>query len=77
VLDELGQCEHETKVAFQLEAAAISHFAKLVAYSAYAHFGDPTGGIGTPETQNNTGTSRKRWRLGSRGQQNLAVTDSF
>ena len=77
MLEELGQCEHETKVAFQLEAAAISHFAKLVAYSASAHYGDPVGGIGTPETQYNTGTLRKDWRLGSRMQQNLAVTDSF
>ena len=77
MLDELGQCEHETKVAFQLEAAAISHFAKLVAYSTSAHYGDPAGGIRTPETQNNTGTPRKGWRLGSRGRQNMAVTDSF
>ncbi len=27
--------------------------------------------------QNNTGTQRRQWRLGSQGQQNLAVTDSF
>ena len=37
VLEELDLCEHQTKVPFDLEAAAISHFAKLVAHPASAH----------------------------------------
>lgn len=37
VLEEPDLCEQETKVAFELEATVISHFAKLVAHQASAH----------------------------------------